>query len=136
MSVSLSIKTLGCQEALGMESGAISDEKLSASSEYIANQGANRGRLHIQYSGGKSGGWVAATNDGNQWLQVDLGSQHTKVTRVATQGRSDYAHWVTNYTLQYSNNGVNFHNYSQQGKNIEKVLNLYACPIVSQLKKE
>ncbi|XP_078351746.1 lactadherin-like isoform X1 [Oculina patagonica] len=109
-----------CQEALGMESGLISDDKLSASSEYNADQAANRGRLHIQYSGGKTGGWVAATNDVNQWLQVDLGSQYTKVTRVATQGRSDYPHWVFNYKLQYSNNGVNFQNYRERGQNEDK----------------
>ncbi|XP_078351549.1 uncharacterized protein LOC144636260 [Oculina patagonica] len=109
-----------CQEALGMESGLISDDKLSASSEYNADQAANRGRLHIQYSGGKSGGWVAATNDVNQWLQVDLESQYTKVSRVATQGRSNYRQWVFNYTLQYSNNGVNFYNYREQGQNEDK----------------
>ncbi|KAL9953934.1 hypothetical protein ACROYT_G041410 [Oculina patagonica] len=109
-----------CQEALGMESGLISDDKLSASSEFNADQAANRGRLHIQYSGGKTGGWVAATDDVNQWLQVDLGSQYTKITRVATQGRSDYRHWVFNYTLQYSNNGVNFQNYREQGQNEDK----------------
>ncbi|XP_078351548.1 uncharacterized protein LOC144636259 [Oculina patagonica] len=109
-----------CQEALGIESGLISDDKLSASSEYNVDQAANRGRLHIQYSGGKTGGWVAGTSDANQWLQVDLGSQYTKVTRVATQGRNDYAHWVFNYTLQYSNNGVNFQNYREQGQNEDK----------------
>ncbi len=119
-----------------MESGLISDDKLSASSEFNADQAANRGRLHIQYSGGKTGGWVAATDDVNQWLQVDLGSQYTKITRVATQGRSDYRHWVFNYTLQYSNNGVNFQNYREQGQNEDKVLNLNACPFVSQLRKE
>ncbi|XP_078371407.1 uncharacterized protein LOC144655059 [Oculina patagonica] len=109
-----------CQEALGMESGLISDDKLHASSEYNADQAANRGRLHIQFSGDKTGGWVAGTVDVNQWIQVDLGSQDTKVTRVATQGRSDYAYWVTNYTLQYSNNGVNFQNYREQGQNVDK----------------
>ncbi len=126
------MRPLECQDALGMESGLISDDKLSASSEYKADQAANRGRLHIQYSGGKTGGWVAVTNDVNQWLQVDLGSQYTKVTRVATQGRSDYPHWVIKHKLQYSSNGMDFQNYREQGQNVDKVLTLYACPFVSQ----
>ncbi|KAL9953929.1 hypothetical protein ACROYT_G041405 [Oculina patagonica] len=90
--------------------------------KYNANQGANRGRLHIQYSEGKAAGWVVATNDVNQWLQVDLGSQYTKVTRAATQGRSvnGYSQWVTKYKLQYSNDGVNFQYFSEQGQNADK----------------
>ena len=120
--VCLPIKPLECQEALGMESGAISDGQISASSEWNDNETAIRSRLHLQKDGDKPGGWAADTSDGGQWLQVDLKSQHTKVTRVATQGRSDHPHWVYNYTLQYSNNGVNFQNYREQGQNEDKVL--------------
>lgn len=47
--------------------------------------------------------------------QVDLGNQFTKVTAVATQGRSAAdAQWVTKYTLQYSNDGVSFEYYTEQ----------------------
>ena len=120
-----------CQEALGMESGAISDSQLSASSAHAIeiNHAAIQGRLNFQETSVKAGAWVAAPNDFNQWLQVDLGNQFTKVSRVATQGR-DYSsqwpwghhrQWVTKYKLQYSDDGVNFQYYREQGQSKEKV---------------
>lgn len=108
-----------------MESGTISDGQISASSESSAIYSAIHGRLYFQETVDKAGGWAAATNDANQWLQVDLGRQLAKVTRVATQGRNGpYTQLVTKYKLQYSNDGVNFQNYTEQGQNIDKVLNV------------
>ena len=79
-----------CQEALGMEDGAISDAQISASSQWDANHAAKQGRLHC--------------------------NQHAKVTRVATQGRNAaYSQWVTKYKLQYSDDGVNFQYYQENG---------------------
>ena len=114
-----------------MESGAISDSQLSASSEHVidVDHAASQGRLNFQETSVKAGAWVAAPYDVNQWLQVDLGNQHTKVSRVATQGR-DYSsqwpwgrhsQWVTKYKLQYSDDGVNFQYYREQGQSIDKV---------------
>jgi len=46
-----------------------------------------------------------------------------KVTRVATQGRySVYNQWVTKYKLQYSDDGVNFQYYKEQGQTTDKVI--------------
>ena len=104
-----------CQEALGMEDGAISDAQISASSQWDANHAAKQGRLHFQAVSGKAGSWSAKANDLNQWLQIDLGNQHAKVTRVATQGRNAYSQWVTKYKLQYSDDGVNFQYYQENG---------------------
>ena len=104
-----------CQEALGMESGAISDAQISASSQWDANHATKQGRLHFQAVPGKAGSWCAGANDVNQWLQIDLSNQHTKVTRVATQGRSGYSQWVTKYKLQYSDDGVSFQYYWEHG---------------------
>ena len=98
-----------------METGAISDAQISASSEYNANYAAKQGRLHFLAVPGIAGSWSAKTNNVNQWLQIDLGNQHTKVTRVATQGRNDYSQWVTKYKLQYSDDGVNFQYYRENG---------------------
>ena len=98
-----------------MENGAISDGQIIASSQLGANHGA-KGRLHC-----KSGSWSAGKNALHQWLQVDLGSQYTKVTRVATQGRIYPAQWVTKYKLQYSNDGVNFQYYRGPGQTVDKV---------------
>ena len=108
-----------------MEAGTISDGQISASSEASAIYAAIQGRLHFQETVDIAGGWSAATNDANQWLQVDLGRQLAKVTRVATQGRNGpYTQLVTKYKLQYSNDGVNFQNYTEQGQNLDKVINV------------
>ncbi len=99
-----------------MENGTISDGQVSASSQLDVNHSAIQGRLNCE-----AGSWTAARNNSSQWLQIDLGSQYTKVTRVATQGRNEAAQWVTKYKLQYSNDGVNFQYYREQGQTIDKV---------------
>ena len=86
-----------------MESRAITDEQITASSEVNAVHSAKHGRLHFQEIKNRAAGaWVANANDDNQWLQIDLIGQYI-VTRVATQGRnsSRFQQWVTRYKLQY-----------------------------------
>ncbi|XP_078379586.1 lactadherin-like [Oculina patagonica] len=109
-----------CKEALGMESGAITDGQITASSEYDNNHAAVQGRLHFKLAGIKRGAWSAGVLDDNQWLQIDLGNQHTRVTRVATQGRNGHWDRVTEYRLQYSDDELNFQYYKDQGQAIEK----------------
>lgn len=104
-----------------MENGAISDEQITASSQWDAHHAPPQGRLHFKRSGVKQGSWSAGVNDGNQWLQVDLGSQSMKVTGVATQGRNAHPQWVTKYKLQYSGDGINFQYYKEPGDIEEKV---------------
>ena len=117
-----SIKLLDCQEALGMENGAILDGQISASSELDVDNAAIQGRLYFQATGTKQGAWSAAQSDPNQWLQVDLGSQFTKVTGIATQGQNGgHTQWVKRYKLQYGNDGVNFKNYRELGQTTDKV---------------
>lgn len=116
-----SVKPLGCDEALGMSNKAISDGQISASSEWSDRHAANLGRLHFKGASGKVGSWSSRTNDFNQWLQVDLRHQHNNITRVATQGRHDHGQWVSKYKLQYSDDGVNFLYYKDQGQTTEKV---------------
>ena len=116
------IQTSDCHDALGMESGAIPDDQISSSSDFNVNHLAHKGRLNSQ---AYAGSWSAQRNDGNQWLQIDLGSKHT-VTRVATQGRasSAYAQWVTKYSLQYhTDQGQNPQNYEEEmgGQQVRKV---------------
>ena len=112
-----------------MESGAISDSQISASSENDVNHAGNQGRLNFQETSIKAGAWASATNDVNQWLQVDLSNHLTTVTRVATQGRHYGSHWpygshnqwITKYKLQHSDDGVNFQYYREQGQSTDKV---------------
>ena len=104
-----------------MESGAITDGQISASSEHSAGLAAPRGRLNLPLTESTTGAWTALTLDDNQWLQVDLGWTHSTVTQVATQGRNNVNQWVTRYKLQYSNDGINFHYYREQGHTTDKV---------------
>lgn len=104
-----------------MENGAISDAQITASSEWRSSHAAVQGRRNFKATATKAGGWSAGRNDVSQWLQVDLGSQSTKVTGVATQGRNAAIQWVTKYNLQYSDNGVNFQYYKELGGTVKKV---------------
>ena len=114
-----------------MESGAISDSQLSASSQWDANHAARQARLHFKRHGSIIGAWSSRAKDLHQWLQVDLRS-YTTVTRVATQGRnSDHwrPQWVTKYKLQYSVDGVIFQDYEEPGNSSAKVLILTALSL-------
>ena len=104
-----------------MENGAISNRQITASSQLDANHAAIQGRLNFKATANKAGSWSADSNDPSQWLQVDLGSPHTKVTRVATQGRDDSSQWVTKYKLQYQNDGQDFRYYMEPKQNEKKV---------------
>ena len=100
-----------------MESGAISDVQISASSHYTKNwrrdYSAKKARLNYKEC------WAAAKNDVHQWLQVDLGG-YTKVTRVATQGRC--SNWrVTKFKIRYSSDGVIWQFYKEPGNSKAKV---------------
>ena len=90
-----------------MENKEILDSQISASSKLDEDNAATLARLHLKEHGSKQGGWSALNNDFNQWLQVDLGSL-TRVTLVATQGKSGSDQWVSRYRLQYSHDGVTF----------------------------
>ena len=113
---------IDCMEALGMESYAITDSQISASSEYNAIPLAVRGRLHLKNMPGRRGdAWVAHPGDSTPWLQIDLIKQLIKTVRVATQGRYDSSQWMTKYSLSYSNDTSHFLFYKEQGQSANKV---------------
>ncbi|XP_022800570.1 uncharacterized protein LOC111338360 [Stylophora pistillata] len=115
-----------CQQPLGMENGAISDAQITASSWHTPSDPKayvpSRARLHTQHNEDPylAGGWVAAPDDVYPWLQVHLGNETFKVTRVATQGRNFYKQWVKKYKLQYSQDGVSFNYYKAYGETKHK----------------
>ncbi|KAL9957479.1 hypothetical protein ACROYT_G039117 [Oculina patagonica] len=109
----------GCKDALGMASGAITNEQITASSEHSDNHTAMQARLNFKATGNNTGAWVANASDVNQWLQIDLIGQYI-VTRVATQGRNEHDQWVTQYKLQYGGDRKNFQYYKKPGNNAEK----------------
>ena len=121
----------GCDKgsALGMQSGAIPDSHITASSEHSDNAAAPRSRLYASKKGSLHAAWIVRINNQDQWLQVDIGEPLSVVTAVATQGRGSYDRWVTSYKLQYSDkNGTDFQFYTEQGSTDSKVTcaNIYA----------
>ena len=60
-----------CREgALGIQSGAIPDNAITASSQWDGNHGPDRARLNTAKAGAKTGAWSAKYNDAGQWIQV------------------------------------------------------------------
>ena len=115
-----------CADARGMQNSIISDAQLSASSSFNSNEAANQGRLHNDYTSLYAGAWVAATTS-NEWIQIDLLSNYTRISRVATQGRHHVDNityqWVKKYNLKYSDfeNDTTFRFYMEEGQSREKV---------------
>ena len=119
---------------LGMESGAIFDSQITASSMSNDRHAAPNARLHFKGSENpvRHGGWVAGEKNINQWLQVDL--QHIiRVIGIATQGKPASKQWVTKYKLQYGDDGQTFRVYKRDGdvsdtvwKNMLNWTNLFA----------
>ena len=131
-----------CSTPLGMESGAIKDAQITASTQWDGNHDTSRARLNLKLTGVKRGAWSTRVLDLKQWLQVDLGS-YTTVTGVATQGRNAprLQQWVTKYRLQYSTDGVNFHFYIEKGDNSFKVFSsfflfFFLCLVTDMSDKE
>ena len=119
-----------------MESGAISNGQVRASTEWDANHAAIQARLNFKAVRGKGGSWSAKHNNLGQWLQIDLGNKHTKVTGLATQGRNGFHQWVTKYKVQYSDDGVHFQYYTEQGQvgSEVKSLSTFTQPYYRSLK--
>ncbi|XP_019635477.1 PREDICTED: fibronectin-like, partial [Branchiostoma belcheri] len=95
--------TTVCQNPLGMEDGAISDDSITAFSvlhhSYVQPY---FGRLKGTAGWGA---WTPARQDNQQWLQVDLGVIK-RVTGIPTQGAhlpvNNHYSWVRLYKLEYS----------------------------------
>ena len=115
-----------------MESEAIADSQMSASSQLDDNHSAAQARLHFKTDESKDGAWSALKSDLSQWLQVDFGT-YTRVTRVATQGRHGHNEWVLMYKVHYSDDGVTFHPYKQPGTNLSKVLICHEKGLIQRL---
>ena len=87
-----------CMEALGMEDGRIPDSAISASSFLHGGSLPSMVRLNSTFS------WIAADNDPQPWVQVDLGKD-AMIKKIATQGRRGAYWWVRTYTLSSRANG-------------------------------
>ncbi|XP_078598285.1 neuropilin-2-like [Branchiostoma floridae x Branchiostoma japonicum] len=101
-----------CQDPLGMQSGAIPDGSITASSTYSSFYEPYLARLHGR------GGWLTNIRTIGEWLQVDLG-EIKKVTGTITQG-GVYGYWVKSYKLQHSTDGASWTTYANS-EGTEKV---------------
>ncbi|KAI8499818.1 hypothetical protein Bbelb_221350 [Branchiostoma belcheri] len=97
-----------CMYPLGMESGAIPDDSITASSIWGVGFEPYRGRLN-RVTGG--GAWSVTTNTIGEWFQVDLGDMKT-VTGTIIQSHHHYDQWVTSYKLQYGVDGLSWITYA------------------------
>ena len=85
-----------------MESDVISDTQITSSSDLGETSTAIYARLNqVGEKNGTEGAWVAATNDKNQWVEVNLYRQ-TVVTGVNIQGNPSSDKWVTKYKFDFS----------------------------------
>jgi len=104
-----------CSDSAGLETGQIPDEQVSASS-FIKGHHPSQGRLNnkVKQVNGYTlwGSWCANTEDMFQYIQVDL-KEVRNISGVASQG-SSMGTWVTEYTLNYSLDGILWKTYRNQ----------------------
>ena len=81
--------------------GAISDGKISASSELSADHASTKSRLILS-----EGSWLPLKDDGDRWLPIDLRNNDIIVKRVATQGINALPKWITSFNLKYGYKNV------------------------------
>uniref|UniRef100_UPI00358EFCDD neuropilin-2-like n=1 Tax=Myxine glutinosa TaxID=7769 RepID=UPI00358EFCDD len=98
------IEAVQCTQPLGVESGSISDEQMSASSTYESLTWLpQQGRLHHPHNA-----WTPASDSIREWIQVDLGSLRL-VSGLATQGAvsqaTHKAYFVSSFRIDISSNG-------------------------------
>ncbi|XP_032234518.1 lactadherin [Nematostella vectensis] len=103
--------------ALGMETGAIPNAQIRASSKTVYYD-ANFARLMRQ--GLYYSCWQAASFDLQPWLEIDLGRLMI-VSQVGTQGRPHYGFFVRQYAIKYSLDGTAWTVYQEGG--VDKVFN-------------
>nr|XP_020468074.1 neuropilin-1a-like isoform X2 [Monopterus albus] len=92
-----------CMEPLGMESGDIPTEHITASSQYNSNWSPERSRLNYLENG-----WTPADDTVREWIQVDLGFLRF-VSAIGTQGaiskETKRHYYVRSYKVDLSSNG-------------------------------
>ncbi|XP_065107956.1 coagulation factor V [Paramisgurnus dabryanus] len=104
----------GCSVPLGMQSGVITDNQITAStvasSWYTGHWHPWYARLNKQ---GTTNAWKAKNNDMQQWIQVELPIAK-KITGIITQGAKSLGTemFVTAFALEYSDDGKKWMKYT------------------------
>ncbi|XP_031558985.1 hemocytin-like [Actinia tenebrosa] len=91
-----------CDQALGMQSRALPNESITASTSRSSGYEPFYARLGNRGEGvNLNGAWAPLEIAVNtSWIQVDL-LQPTTVSRIATQGHPDLVQWVMDYSIEY-----------------------------------
>ncbi|XP_034522596.1 coagulation factor V [Ailuropoda melanoleuca] len=135
----------GCSTPLGMESGKIENNQITASSFKKSWWGDYwepfRARLNAQ---GRVNAWQAKANNNKQWLQIDL-LKIKKITAIVTQGCKSLSSemYVKSYTIHYSDQGMEWKPYRQKSSMVDKIFegnnnikghvkNFFNPPIISR----
>ncbi|XP_043928298.1 coagulation factor V isoform X2 [Protopterus annectens] len=111
-----------CSAPLGMESGLIKNEQITATSFKPAWFGyswaPHLARLNMK---GNINAWQAKASN-FQWLQIDL-QQVMKITGIITQGASYFKTemYLKSFALHYSNDGTTWTPHSEEADGVEKV---------------
>jgi hypothetical protein len=101
-----------CKSGLGMVSGSLDSNRLSASSSVNDDHDERGSRLLTHSKGAHS--LSTQVLDTHQYLQIDAGLV-TTITAVATQGRNGVPQWITTYLLYYSIDGHIWFPYKEHG---------------------
>ncbi|XP_063045365.1 sushi, von Willebrand factor type A, EGF and pentraxin domain-containing protein 1-like [Engraulis encrasicolus] len=108
-----------CTTPLGLGTGLIADERMTASSVYVERlwRGVWDAHLARLDNWARVNAWSPAKNNRLQWLQVDLGSPQT-VTGIVTQGAKDLGlpKYVTEFKISYSTDGHSWTVVSSDGE--------------------
>uniref|UniRef100_A0A670II82 F5/8 type C domain-containing protein n=1 Tax=Podarcis muralis TaxID=64176 RepID=A0A670II82_PODMU len=118
----LGCDTEDCFMPLGIESAAIKNVQITASSykkTWLGSWEPSLARLNLK---GKMNAWQAKSNNNQQWLQIDL-LQPKKITGIITQGaKSMYSEmYVKTFSILYSDDGSVWKPYMNDSTSMEKV---------------
>ncbi|KAJ8931655.1 hypothetical protein NQ314_015412 [Rhamnusium bicolor] len=93
-----------CIAPLGMESGSIRDQDITASSSFDhGNVGPHHGRVRNEVNGGAWCPQTQATPETKEWIEIDLHTVHM-ITAAETQGRfgnGQGVEFAESYMLEY-----------------------------------
>ncbi|XP_015760775.1 PREDICTED: macrophage mannose receptor 1-like [Acropora digitifera] len=100
-----------CDTPLGMESGAVKDADISASSSNSSQRATNARPFNYV-------GWCAQASDTQPWFQISFTNDESKVTKITTWGGGWASGYVKVYNLQFTNgdNVSIWSNYKEGGK--------------------
>ena len=91
-------------KSLGISKGLLRKQYIKASSEWDRYHAAHLARLNQKPRGRYKGGWSAKKNNRKQWIQFDF-RRPVRISKIASQGRSDANQYVTSFAVAYSPDG-------------------------------